>query len=72
MPRMKTAAALIVGFSLGCVVALSWVFVASSWYEYRILDGNDNPVAMVNQDGWELVLYERPIWQFRRPRYRLH
>lgn len=69
---MRTLLSMLAGFLIGCAATAGYVLLSGGWYEYRILDGADNPVALVNQHGWELVLYERPIWQFRRPRFRLH
>lgn len=69
---MRTLLSMLAGVLIGCAATMGYVLLSGGWYEYRIIGGNDDPLVMVNQQGWELVLYERPVWQLRRPRFRLH
>ena len=69
---MRTVAALPAGIIIGAALALGTVALSGSWYEYHILVGNESPITLVNERGWELVRQDGQIWQFRRPRFRLH
>lgn len=72
MASMRTTLSLLAGILIGCAATIGYVAASGGWYEYHILDSGEDPLVLVNQQGWELVTYERPIWQFRRPRFRLH
>ena len=69
---MRTVAALAAGIIIGVALTLAVVVVSGGWYEYHILTAGEDPAQMINQDGWQLVLRDGSVWQFRRPHVRLH
>jgi hypothetical protein len=70
--RLPASLALLI---VGAAITLSGFLAGANWYEYRLADTGDDPWALVNQDGWELMSRQAAanatIWQFRRPRLRL-
>ena len=50
--------ALPIGLLIGLVLSSAGGFVAgvsasTNWYEYHVLEGNEEPDALVNRGGWQ-------------------
>lgn len=76
MREIRASAYILIGFVLGLVVAAAVIFETGGVYEYHVIDTGDDPIALVNRDGWQPIAEMKPpdrtvALYYRRPRLRL-